>query len=311
MTLANIKCPRCDEQLFPRNEIKKWTSSYEDCLRSCDKCSIGFSNSKDSPTMIYKNYQDNIPELVRQNLDQALSNSVNEMNRKNKLNKFGFSTSEDALTWSFFNYFIVSNRYSDLRDLLSVKSDETFFDIYLWGSKINSANNDIEIIENFLEVSDSFKEIKSKRTEPDVVLKLGDKLIFIEVKYRSKNEITNDAYKFENYLIPDIDINKVISSGHYELYRNWAFASKLSNGNEFELINLGPEKLFHDMNKFKLSQFENALNQTNGKFRKLSWDKILEKVNNSHYEDWFKIYLNQKLKHTTKKSLVYALPPKS
>lgn len=295
MTLTKIKCPNCGELIFPKNGIIKTANSYDDCLRRCEKCEIGFSNSKNNPTVIYKNHFENIPELLRQDLDISLNNSINELNRKNKKNKFGFSTSEDALTWSFFKYFIVKNRYEDLLNLLKIKSKETRFDIYLWGTKINSTINKLELFEKFIETSDSFNENPLRRTEPDVIIKLSDKLIFIEVKYLNPNDIKTDKEKFIKYLIPDIDRKELIESGHYELFRNWAFASKLSNGENFELINLAPKKLFSDKNQDKLTQFENSLKSTKGKFVKLSWEDILEKVNNTKYEMWFKNYLNEKI----------------
>ena len=179
--------------------------------------------------------------------------------------------------------------------MLKIKSKETRFDIYLWGTKINSTINKLELFEKFIETSDSFNENPLRRTEPDVIIKLSDKLIFIEVKYLNPNDIKTDKEKFIKYLIPDIDRKELIESGHYELFRNWAFASKLSNGENFELINLAPKKLFSDKNQDKLTQFENSLKSTKGKFVKLSWEDILEKVNNTKYEMWFKNYLNEKI----------------
>lgn len=295
MNLTEIKCPSCGELIFPRNGIIKSASSYNDCLRRCEKCQIGFSNSKNNPIIIYNKYFENVPELLRQDLDFSLNHSINEMNRKNKKNKFGFSTSEDALTWSFFKYFVVKNKFSDLLKILSIKSNETAFDIYLWGTNICKINNNLDFIDNFNEVSDSFNEVLSKRTEPDVIIKLKDKLVFIEVKYLSSNELKTDKEKFKKYLVPDVLEKEVIESEHYELFRNWAFASKLSNGDNFELINLAPQKIFNDKNRNKLIQFENSLKSANGNFRKVSWEEILDKVNDTENELWFKKYLNGKL----------------
>lgn len=295
MTLTNIKCPSCGKLLSPnKGDIKK-TNSYNDCLRRCDKCEIGFSNSKSKPTVIYKKYSENIPELLRQDLDICLNNSINKMNRKNKKNKFGFSTSEDALTWSFFKYFVVKNKFSELLKILDIKSEESAFDIYLWGTNICKTKNSLGFIGKYITVSDSFKEESSRRTEPDVIIKLKDKLVFIEVKYLSSNELKTEKTKFKKYLVPDIKEKEVIESEHYELYRNWAFASKLSDGDNYELINLAPQKLFNDKNRNKLIHFEKSLNSTNGNFRKVSWEEVLDKVNNTENELWFIEYLTEKL----------------
>ena len=299
MTLPKIKCPNCGELIFPTTGIRKRTNSYNDCLRCCKKCEIGISNSKNNPTVIYNKYYENVPELLRQDLDTSLNNSMNELNRKNKKNKFGFSTSEDALTWSFFKYFVVNNKFGDLLKLLNIKSEETIFDIYLWGTNICSSKTNSKFLENFIETSNSFNENSSKRTEPDVIIELQDKLIFIEVKYsRSSNEISLNEEKFKKYLTSDVNNKEIIESEHYELARNWAFVSKLSYGKNFELINLGLQKLFSDKNRNKLNQFEKALKSEKGNFRKLSWEEILEKVNNSESDLWFKDYLNNKIKPT-------------
>lgn len=295
MSLDKIKCPQCGELINPKNEPIKPAYSYNSCLRICEKCELGFSNSRKNPTVIYKSHLNNIPELLRQDIDYSLDNSINIMNRKNKKNKFGFSTSEDALTWSFFKYFAINNKYRDLLNLLNIDSEESYFEIYLWGTSICKPVSDLSFIKEYMEISDSFNEVPMKRTETDVIIKLLDKLIFIEVKYLSPNEIKTNQDIFKKYQIPDVDLEELIKSEHYELLRNWAFVSKLSKGSKFELINLAPKKLFKDKNHNKLSQFENSLRSTNGKFVKLSWEEILEKINNDEYEVWFKKYLNEKL----------------
>jgi len=301
MTLINFNCPLCGESISPKIGIPKITTSYSDCLRRCEKCEVGFSNSKINPTIIYKNHHKNVPALLRQDLDVALSNSINTFNRKNKINKFGFSTSEDALTWSFFKYFVIMSKFNELLDLLNVESNDKEFNIYLWGTSISKTNNESDFIEKFIQISDYFKELPTRRTEPDVIIELSDKLIFIEVKYLSQNEIKTNESLFTKYLISDIETEILLRSGHYELYRNWAFAANLSDGKNFQLINLGPKKLFNDKNRDMLSQFEKSLKSVNGKFVKMSWEEIVEKINNSEYETWFKSYLNEKILPTANK----------
>lgn len=295
MSLAKIKCPICGDLLVPRDEAVKPATSYNGCLRSCRKCMVGFSNAKVNPTMIYKNFTENVPELLQPGLDFVLNNSLNRINRANKKTKFAFSTSEDALTWSFFKYFVVKNRFNDLLKLLNIDSSESTFDIFLWGSNICAQNINSDFNKQFTKVSESFKEVPEKRTEPDVFIKLKDKLIFIEVKYKSANVVINDITKFDKYLVPNIDDEMLKSSGHYELYRNWAFVSSLSDGTKFELINLGRQRLFEDKNKMKLNQFEDSLKSANGNFVKLSWEQIIGNMNDKDYDNWFLEYLNHKI----------------
>lgn len=295
MALTEIKCPLCGKSLSIKDQPHKSTSCYDDCIRKCDTCEIGFSNSKSNSTLIYEDYRENVPEELRGGLDESLKNSINATNRESKKKKFAFSTSEDALTWSFFKYFVVNDRYEDLLKLLDIESKDTTFDIYLWGTKINSITNNPDLVDEFILVSKSFQENRSTRTEPDVIINLSDKLVFIEVKYLSQNNIKPGEKKFRNYEVSDVEMEEVIKSGHYELFRNWAFASKLSNGKDFELINLAPKKRFNDKNKEKLIQFEASLKSGKGKFVKISWEDILEKIKKNRYPEWFTAYLTKKI----------------
>jgi len=295
MALTEIKCPLCGKSLSPKERPHKTALCYDDCRRQCEACGIGFSNSKSNPILIYKDYRENIPQELIEGLTDSLDHSINEINRTNKKKKIAFSTSEDALTWSFFKYFVVKNRYEDLLKLLDIESKDTKFDIYLWGTKINSVTNNPDLIGEFIRVSDSFQESKSCRTEPDVIINLSNKLVFIEVKYSSPNDIKPEEKKFRNYEVLDIKMEEIIKSGHYELFRNWAFASKLSNGKDFELINLAPKKRFNDKNKEKLTQFEASLKSGKGKFVKMSWEDILEKIKMDEYHKWFTAYLAKKI----------------
>lgn len=298
MQLNALKCPKCGIDLLPpeKNDKIVKTNSYNDCLRKCNKCLIGFSNSKTKPKLIYENYNDNIPEKLIDGLDDTLKGSLNIINRKNKRNKIGFSTSEDALTWSFFKYFVLKNRINDLLNILNIeRNDDQLPDIYLWGVCINNKNNNLE--NEIIRVSDDFKEVKDRRSEPDVIIKTNDKIVLIEVKYLSSNNINFNKEKYQKYLIENIDNDKLYESGHYELYRNWAFASKLSmSSSKFELINLGLNKLFNDKNKYRLMLFQESIKSSGGSFKKISWEKICNQLEKSKsYDDWFIDYLKHKI----------------
>ncbi len=300
-SLEKIKCPFCGEYLIARVGEVKPASSYQDCLRECKKCMIRYSNASKNPTLIYHKYSDNVPMLLRPGLDNVLNNSINSINRISKKNKFAFSTSEDALTWSFFKYFVFKNKLKDLLKLLEIDSEDLKYDIYLWGTNICSTAIDDNFHNKFIQISDSFNEDPSRRTEPDVILKLSKQLIFIEVKYLSANEVFEDKSKFNKYLIPNLDNAKLFESGHYELFRNWVFASKLCGEKKYKLINLGLKKLFTDKNADKLLHFEKSLNSENGNFTKLSWEQILNKLDEGEYDNWFVEYLNQKIYTPTRK----------
>lgn len=110
--LASLTCPKCD-QVIESEEYKPNkkggappATSFGNCLRRCDNCGIGYSNAQnpDSVVKIYRNPLDNIPLEVHDGALETVSNALNKINRDNKLKKFAFETSEDAITWTVFNY---------------------------------------------------------------------------------------------------------------------------------------------------------------------------------------------------------------
>jgi hypothetical protein len=86
------------------------TREFQDCLRRCEPCEIGASNTADPQrvTFIYRNPLENIPFESRAHAIEALGRALNERNRSSKLSRFGFSTSEDAVTWVVFTYLLRS-----------------------------------------------------------------------------------------------------------------------------------------------------------------------------------------------------------
>ncbi len=296
MALQNIECPKCGKMITPMLGVHKSASSFDDCLRKCVKCNLGFSNAKTNPTLIYKHYKDNIPVLLRQDIDFALDNSISHINKVNKRIKFGFSTSEDALTWSFFNYFVVNKRLQDLLNILNIESDDTSdYDVYLWGVNICSKTLNTDLNQRLSLASKLFKEDSKGRTEPDVIINLKDKLVFIEVKYKSPNDIQTNIEKFKKYETNNYDIASLAKNGLYELYRNWAFVSSMSKGNKFELINLGFKKHFGGENKSKLEEFDKLIKTINGQFVQLNWNQIYDKLCEQEYDQWFLDYLKLKI----------------
>lgn len=75
--------------------------SFTQCLRRCEPCGIGFSNGS-TPTLIWREPERNVPPEVHEGLHATLANALNARKRPEKLVEFGFSTSEDAVTWTVF-----------------------------------------------------------------------------------------------------------------------------------------------------------------------------------------------------------------
>jgi hypothetical protein len=130
------------------------------------------------------------------------------------------------------------------------------------------------------------QEATDRRTEPDVVLDFGVAgIVFVEVKFRSGNEIKASQYEhWERYLGdqeagPFKNPAQVRTNGHYELARNWRIAWELSRALEVPvaLINLGNDALFNGENGKALGEFESLLAQDAAHvFYRLSWRKLLD-----------------------------------
>ena len=75
----------------------------------------------------------NVPQEVRGGVLETLALALNERNRDNKKTKFGFSTSEDALTWNLFRSLQEAGRLRDVARLVTGQEhlDEPI--LYLWG----------------------------------------------------------------------------------------------------------------------------------------------------------------------------------
>ncbi|MCG2661856.1 MAG: hypothetical protein L6437_16625 [Kiritimatiellae bacterium] len=285
--LSSLQCPKCKRvveslEFVPNAKRQAPTaSSYDTCLRRCDSCGISWSNaaSVENSVRIYRNPLDNIPEPVREGAIETLSKAVNIRNRTNKLAKFGFENSEDAVTWTVFRYLQQSNVLAEtFRSLLAQgPAVQCSPSLLIWGVPVPAGNAyAIEIAARLNAISDALKENPSYRSEPDVIVDLGASgIVVIEVKYRSPNEfVRRGGWDWRYYLHSSaFDNSKNIEeSGMYELARNWRIAWELGKATRSTLINLGPTRLFEGDEGQKLDRFVSGLRQDmSHSFIKLTW----------------------------------------
>jgi hypothetical protein len=308
--LQSRPCPSCGEILHPHkltdgDDRPRSAVLFTDCLRRCDVCRVGLSNARTagSETVIYEDASGNVPMEVRDGFIQALRSSINVLNRPNKLIKAGYSTSEDALTWTMFRFLESKDR---LRETLAGNgvaiaehaSGEPR--LILWGAEVPSKVGSLSQVPAGLHlVSCLLQETMDRRTEPDVVLDFGVAgIVFVEVKFRSGNEIKASQYEhWERYLGdqeagPFKNPAQVRTNGHYELARNWRIAWELSRALDVPvaLINLGNDALFKGENGKALGEFESLLAQDAAHvFYRLSWRKLLDAV--ADVPPWLEGYL--------------------
>jgi hypothetical protein len=229
---------------------------------------------------------------------------MNVRNRENKKRKFGFSTSEDALTWTLFTFISDSGQLAGvLRSAgLPIADCVTQHDaLLLWGVPIPSDREKNprgwELRHSLKTISDQLGEDPTSRTEPDVIIDRGACGLFvIEVKHRSGTDLKPVDYQgWDRYCpanSPFPYTAAMRSSECYELARNWRFGLELSANppRPFTLVYLGPDTLFHSGD---FAAFQAAL-PTSGtaQFKTLTWNHLLGAI--SERPQWLAEYVQSK-----------------
>jgi hypothetical protein len=284
--LPQLECPFCKRAIVhsveTRTRVLRPAAQYEDCLRQCHECGVGFSNTLGEPTLIHADPLRNIPDEVRSGALETLSLAINERNRKNKLKKFGFSTSEDAVTWTVFS-FLARQRPTTLASL----SSSVFglpatgvASVLLWGVPITPGQRGSLVQEDVLSVSAALGERPRSRSEPDVVLDFGNAgVALVEVKYRSANDCRRLA-PWNTYVGTSSafsDARGAEASGLYELVRNWRIAHDLAGSRPFAVVNLAPERTLAKTRG--LDQLVAGLNTSaRARFLPLTWSSLLAAI---------------------------------
>ena len=282
MKMETVKCPKCNSVMQEFDVKSKRASKYEDCVRRCTACEIGASNAQVNPTFIYNNYRNNIPKGLLQNSDKTLENTLNETNRENKKNKMGFSTSEDAVSWIFINYFLLNDKLPVLQKILNLEDEIS--EILMWG--VPQMNSNPECTEKLKNICKNLGEDKKYYTEPDIIIITKSISVFIEVKVKSGNDRQSlNKKSYDKYLSDKFytDIEAAKNSSYYELIRNWTIGNMFSKRN-FRLINLAPQKLFDKERDSDFEHFKNSL-KDDKRFIQLSWESVLQTLKESSIEN--------------------------
>jgi hypothetical protein len=275
-SIAGIECPG---QVSPARR-------FDDCLRRCERCGIGASNTADSKavTFICRDPLWNIPIESREGASEALANALNVRNRESKQSRFGFSTSEDAVTWVVFRYLFRSGQLLTALQRAGILTDYTSTltpTLLLWGVPIGKSDRGAEIRRRLKDLCTSLKEDPNSFSEPDVIVDLGENaLILIEVKYLSRNEQKPQDYRgwsrYGSASQPGWRFDAVRASGCYELARNWCLLKGLAGNRPATLANLGPKRLFLGANGKRLDRFIRALGiDERSQFLKATWSDLL------------------------------------
>jgi hypothetical protein len=283
-TTVSLNCPRCTAVLGPTllPKPRKTTTGFASCDRRCDACGIGFSNGVDATT-IYLDPLHNLPPEVHEGALATIGASLNERNRKSKEERFGFSTSEDAVTWTVFSWLARENPAAliHLGERIRLRPSRPPA-VHLWGVAVPAAERSTLADRLSRVLNKGLKEASDSHTEPDVILDFGTEgIVIIEVKHRSGNDVQPGKFarKFDRY-VQDTDAFAdpalATASAHYELTRNWRVGRDLADSAAFRLVNLGPAKLFERRAGEKLATFEASLSREHDRdFIRLPWADFL------------------------------------
>ena len=296
-SLADLSCPDCDSALtdFQAGVKPSKAMSFDRCRRRCHACGIGFSNSR-VPTQIYRDPLRNVPVEVRNGALCTLRKALNLTNRPSKYCKFGFSTSEDALTWTVFTHLREQGQLAEIahrQRWLNSSDGGGQPDLHLWGVPQPCDGSHGEALPKSIEaILLDFREDPRKFSEPDVLLDFGAAgVVLIEVKYMTGNDVQVDTKKFDKYLGRSdgfADRTSILASGLYELTRNWAIGDRLAGNRTLTLVNLVARPIPSEMPR--ISAFIRGI-KTNERrrFQQLLWGDLLSTVART---GWFGDYLH-------------------
>jgi hypothetical protein len=276
-------------------QSKAAATRYEDCIRRCEPCGIAASNTerKGAETWIFRDPIQNIPAQSREHALTVLGSAFNKRNRNSKIIKFGFSTSEDAITWVVFSYLVRSgDLIAVLRHLglVTNRLGTTEPTVLLWGVPISNGEAGKVIAGKLENACIEFGEKQQSFSEPDIIIDLGpDGLLFIEAKYKARNDQRPAEYEgWSRYKNAPIGwtFDEVRASGCYELARNWCLLSKIAAHRRKTLVNLAPASLFSGPDRERIVRFVDAIKtDPNAQFRTITWSDLLSGMPNP--ANWF------------------------
>ncbi len=295
--LTTMLCPECRQALTSRKvtpdaaDKAKVAKAYSDCLRRCNDCKIGLSNTKDPSKVVYihRDPLSNLPREIREAALDTLDRSINVINRKNKKRNFCCESSEDAVTWTIFRHLEQTGQLRPvLAELGAAPAKESTEEpiMLLWGVPVpfDGARGQ-ECADRLIQVIDEIQRNPRSRSEPDVVLDFGSTgVVFIEVKFTSVNESKNPSYRgwaghvegSQAFRSPD----RAKQSRLYELARNWRIGWEYAGERPFSLINLGQSGLFRgEKMADALSLFSSVLSQdVQHTFCQVEWLRLMQAI---------------------------------
>jgi hypothetical protein len=168
-----MACRLCGTTLQPHlSQGGKAATSYGTCVYRCEACQVGYSNARapEGRRTLFAKPQLNVPLQVAEGLDSALANAFSVRARGSKRARFGSSESEDAVTWTVFQYLHQVGALDRLAALCGLKAEaEGPASLLLWGSPAHGVLAE-KLSQQLGAVCDALGENPNSRSEPDIIV---------------------------------------------------------------------------------------------------------------------------------------------
>jgi Holliday junction resolvase-like predicted endonuclease len=203
--------------------------------------------------------------------------------KRDKFRKIGHNNSEDAVSWNVFRCLERNGWTASLITQVLGKPVENPHIIYwTYDQKSKTVWKPLEDAWNTFELVTS-----GHRSEPDIIVRSGKELVFIEAKLKSGNDITilperadkvregyvtSANYWFSNIFNFDFD-TIALESKKYELMRFWIIGTWIAkqHGWNFTLLNLVRDRQEKQIEK-QFGKFLKTSDTTH--FKRYTWEKI-------------------------------------
>jgi len=275
ITETTVECPvkGCSEKVERQREVFKREERFK-----CPEHNIYISPS----IFEYQSELDNL--LWKDKADLDLFKKIKTVKRESRIAR---DNSEDAVTWNVFR-FMERNNLVEMTTLSSIlggtlKSSEVIY--WSYSQKENSSWFELN------KAREEFGEEIRRSSEPDIIIKTDNTLLFIEAKLTAGNEkIPSDMSNFKKYETGGNNwFSKVFKSDYktvaiiekkYELLRFWLLGAWIAKQQDldFYLVNLVLSEREKDIKAiFKRHLYENQRR----KFIRITWEDIYQQILNS------------------------------
>lgn len=274
ITETQIECPVIGCENVVRRIRRGQKLKHTDFL--CPKHNIYISPS----TFEYVDEFSNI--LVNDEVEIELYKKIKSVKRESRISR---EKSEDAVSWNVFQYLNHKN-YLKPFFIETLGIDLINPELVFWSFSEAKKTNTNGTLNELAAARYYFGEVGNRTTEPDIIVKAENAIVFIEAKLVSGNSTSgneekkkfriDNPKKYDGEWFPQIfrqSYQCLINSGYYELMRLWLLGTWISKKEEkkFYLLNLTREKFENNIEQ----DFKPLIKETSSRyFSRVTWEAI-------------------------------------